>query len=192
MVSREFPMAGKSRAAGNIHDSKANLTCGDHATARKGARLREAVFRAFRGVPGFAACPAGRPRRRHRRWRFRPAPPPAEPPPPPEPPKPVFDPLRANKSLEVGSFYMKRGNYDAAIDRFTDATQFEPGLARSYSLLGEAYEHKGDVDNALAAYRKYLQLLHNASRPRQNSEAHRKAGRASPGHAQEQTKQKSG
>ena len=101
-----------------------------------------------------------------------PPPPPAEPPPPPEPPKPVFDPLRANKSIEVGSFYMKRGNYDAAIDRFTDATQFEPGLARSYSLLGEAYEHKGDVDNALVAYRKYFAASSQRSRPRQSSEAH--------------------
>jgi tetratricopeptide (TPR) repeat protein len=120
-----------------------------------------------------------------------PPPPPAEPPPPPEPPKPVFDPLRANKSLEVGSFYMKRGNYDAAIDRFTDATQFEPGLARSYSLLGEAYEHKGDVDNALVAYRKYLQLLHNGpDRDKVQKHIEKLEGQSGPG--QEQTKQKSG
>ena len=124
-----------------------------------------------------------------------PPPPPAEPPPPPEPPKPVFDPLRANKSLEVGSFYMKRGNYDAAIDRFTDATQFEPGLARSYSLLGEAYEHKGDVDNALVAYRKYLQLLHNGpDRDKVQKHIEKLEGQShgQTGHAQEQTKQKSG
>jgi cytochrome c-type biogenesis protein CcmH/NrfG len=120
-----------------------------------------------------------------------PPPPPAEPPPPPEPPKPVFDPLRANKSLEVGSFYMKRGNYDAAIDRFTDATQFEPGLARSYSLLGEAYEHKGDVDNALVAYRKYLQLLHNGP-DRDKVQKHIEKLEGQSGRAQEQTKEKSG
>ena len=120
-----------------------------------------------------------------------PPPPPAEPAPPPEPPKPAFDPLRANKSLEVGSFYMKRGNYDAAIDRFTDATQFEPGLARSYSLLGEAYEHKGDVDNALAAYRKYLELLRNApDREKIQKRIEKLEGQS--GHAQEHTKQKSG
>lgn len=120
-----------------------------------------------------------------------PPPPPAEPAPPPEPPKPTFDPLRANKSLEVGSFYMKRGNYDAAIDRFTDATQFEPGLARSYALLGEAYEHKGDVDNALTAYRKYLQLLRNAP-DRDKVQKHIEKLEGQSGHAQEQTKQKSG
>ena len=120
-----------------------------------------------------------------------PPPPYVEPPPPPEPPKPVFDPLRANKSLEVGSFYMKRGNYDAAIDRFTDATQFEPGLARSYSLLGEAYEHKGDVENALTAYRKYLQLFRNAS-DREKIQKRIEKLEGQLGHAQEQTKQKSG
>lgn len=123
-----------------------------------------------------------------------PAPPPAEPAPPPAPPKPTFDPLRANKSLEVGSFYMKRGNYDAAIDRFTDATQFEPGLARSYSLLGEAYEHKGDVDSALAAYRKYLQLVRNSSNAPDRDKIQKRVEKleGQSGHAQEQTKQKSG
>jgi tetratricopeptide (TPR) repeat protein len=92
-----------------------------------------------------------------------PPPPYVEPEAPPAPAEPTFDPLRANKSIEVGQFYMRRGNYDAAIDRFTDATHFEPNLAKSYELLGEAYEHKNDVDGALTAYRKYLDLLRDAS-----------------------------
>ena len=91
-----------------------------------------------------------------------PAPPYMEPEPPPAPVEPTYDPLRANKSVEIGSFYLKRGNYDAAIERFQDATHFQPKLARSYSLLGEAYERKGDVDSALAAYRKYLDVYRTA------------------------------
>lgn len=91
-----------------------------------------------------------------------PAPPYVEPAPPPVPEEPTYDPLRANKSVEIGSFYLKRGNYDAAIERFQDATHFQPKLARPYSLLGEAYERKGEVDNALAAYRKYLAVYRNA------------------------------
>jgi tetratricopeptide (TPR) repeat protein len=91
-----------------------------------------------------------------------PPPPYVEPSPPPAPAEPVFDPLRANKSVEIGTFYMKRGNYDAAIERFQDATRFQPKLARSYFLLGEAYERKGEVDNALAAYRKYLEVYRTA------------------------------
>ena len=91
-----------------------------------------------------------------------PAPPYLEPEPPQTPVEPTYDPLRANKSVEIGAFYLKRGNYDAAIERFQDATHFQPKLARSYSLLGEAYERKGDVDNALAAYRKYLDVYRTA------------------------------
>lgn len=91
-----------------------------------------------------------------------PAPPYAEPAPPPAPTEPGYDPLRADKSLEIGTFYLKRGNYDAAIERFQDATRFQPKLARPYSLLGEAYERKGEVDNALTAYRKYLEVYRTA------------------------------
>ena len=90
-----------------------------------------------------------------------PAPPYAEPA-PPAPTEPTYDPLRADKSLQIGTFYLKRGNYDAAIERFQDATRFQPKLARPYSLLGEAYERKGEVDNALTAYRKYLEVYRTA------------------------------
>ena len=91
-----------------------------------------------------------------------PAPPYVEPAPPPAPAEPTYDPLRADKSVEVGMFYLKRGNYDAAIERFQDATRFQPKLAKPYALMGEAYERKGDVENALAAYRKYLQVYRTA------------------------------
>src|SRR4029077_15247582 len=36
--------------------------------------------------------------------------------------QPTWDPLRAEKDLEVGQYYMKKGDIDAAIDRFQDAT----------------------------------------------------------------------
>ncbi len=86
------------------------------------------------------------------------------PPPPPEPPaEPVFDPLHAAKSIEIGTFYMKKGNYDAAIDRFEESAAYEPTLARPWELLGEAYEKKHDSAKALEAYRKYLQILPGAT-----------------------------
>ena len=64
--------------------------------------------------------------------------------------------------MEIGTFYLKRGNYDAAIERFQDATRFQPKLARPYVLMGEAYERKGDVDRALASYKKYLDVYRAA------------------------------
>jgi tetratricopeptide (TPR) repeat protein len=89
-----------------------------------------------------------------------PPPPPAEA--PPAPAEPVFDPLHAEKSMEVGTFYMKKGNYDAAIDRFTDATHFQPKLARPWKLLGEAYEKKHDTGSAIESYKKYLEVFPRA------------------------------
>jgi len=40
--------------------------------------------------------------------------------------QPTWDPLRAEKDLEVGQYYMRKGDVDAAIDRFEDATLAKP------------------------------------------------------------------
>jgi tetratricopeptide (TPR) repeat protein len=90
------------------------------------------------------------------------------PPPPPSeaatplPAEPAWDPLHANKSIEIGMFYMKKGNYDAAIDRFQEAARLQTGLAKPYLLLGETYEKKDDPASAIGAYRKYLELYRTA------------------------------
>ncbi len=74
----------------------------------------------------------------------------------------MFDPVGAGRSVDVGTFYLKKGNYDAAIDRFQDAAQRQPKLAKPYLLMGEAYEKKNDPASAITAYRKYLELLRTA------------------------------
>jgi len=74
----------------------------------------------------------------------------------------TFDPYRAEKSVEIGQHYMKKGNYDAAIDRFQDATRYKPGFARPYRLMGEAYEKKGEKVEAVKSYEKYLEILPSA------------------------------
>ena len=70
--------------------------------------------------------------------------------------------MGAGRSVDVGTFYLKKGNYDAAIDRFLDAAERQPKLAKPYLLMGEAYEKKNDPASAITAYRKYLDLLHAA------------------------------
>src|ERR1700681_3703904 len=53
-----------------------------------------------------------------------PPPPPSEdstPDPPAAPSGPVFDPLHAGRSIDIGKFYLNKGSYDAAIDRFVEA-----------------------------------------------------------------------
>jgi tetratricopeptide (TPR) repeat protein len=77
-------------------------------------------------------------------------------------PEPTFEPFKAEKSVEIGMFYLKKKNYDAAIERFQDALRFKPGFARPHFLLGQAYEKKGDFEDSILHYTAYLEILPNA------------------------------
>lgn len=78
------------------------------------------------------------------------------------PDQPKWDPLRAEKDMEVGKYYMKKGDYDAAIDRFEDATIAKPGYAIPFRFLAECYEKKGKKKPAVKAYQRYLDLYPHA------------------------------
>jgi len=58
--------------------------------------------------------------------------------------------------VEVGLYYMKREKYDAAIDRFVEATKLMPEYGLPYKLMGEAYEKKKFLPEARQAYQKDL------------------------------------
>jgi tetratricopeptide (TPR) repeat protein len=62
----------------------------------------------------------------------------------------------AQHDVEVGQYYMKKEKYDAAIDRFTEATKLMPEYGLPYKLMGEAYEKKKFLPEARQAYQKYL------------------------------------
>jgi tetratricopeptide (TPR) repeat protein len=76
--------------------------------------------------------------------------------------QPAWDPLRAEKDLEVGQYYMRKGDVDAAIDRFQDATTAKPGYAIPFRFLGEAQEKKGLKKQAIKSYKRYLDLFPHA------------------------------
>lgn len=57
---------------------------------------------------------------------------------------------------------MRRGDYDAAIDRFKDATQNQPKYAEPWRLLGEAYDKKRELPEAINAYEQYIKLYPHA------------------------------
>ena len=78
------------------------------------------------------------------------------------PDQPAWDPLRAEKDLEVGQYYMKKGDLDAAIDRFQDATAAKPGYAIPFRYLAEAQEKKGLKKQAIKSYQRYLDLYPHA------------------------------
>jgi tetratricopeptide (TPR) repeat protein len=76
--------------------------------------------------------------------------------------QPMWDPLRAEKDLEVGQYYLHKGDIDAAIDRFQDAALAKPGYAIPFRFLGEAQEKKGLKRDALNSYMRYLNLYPHA------------------------------
>jgi tetratricopeptide (TPR) repeat protein len=78
------------------------------------------------------------------------------------PDQPMWDPLRAEKDLEVGQYYMRKGDVDAAIDRFQDAILAKPGYAIPFRFLGEAQEKKGLRRDAIKSYTRYLDLYPRA------------------------------
>ena len=78
------------------------------------------------------------------------------------PDQPTWDPLRAEKDLQVGQYYLHKGDMDAAIDRFQDAAEAKPGYAIPFRFLGEAQERKGLKRDALKSYTRYLDLYPRA------------------------------
>src|SRR5271169_2026525 len=78
------------------------------------------------------------------------------------PDQPTWDPLRAERDIEVGQFYLKKGDWDAAIDRFQDAILAKPGYAIPFRYLGEAQEKNGLKKQALKSYQRYLDLYPHA------------------------------
>ena len=78
------------------------------------------------------------------------------------PDQPTWDPLRAERDMQVGTYYMHKGDMDAAIDRFQDATTAKPGYALPFRMLGEAQEKKGMKKAAIKSYQRYLDLFPKA------------------------------
>lgn len=76
--------------------------------------------------------------------------------------QPTWDPLRAETDLQVGRYYMRKGDIDAAMDRFQDAINAKPGYALPFRCLAEAQEKKGMKKQAIKSYTRYLDLYPSA------------------------------
>jgi Tfp pilus assembly protein PilF len=64
--------------------------------------------------------------------------------------------------MEVASYYLRKGDPDAAIPRLEDAIRLKPKLAKPRLMLAETYEKKGDAAAAVKCYKDYLQAFPNA------------------------------
>jgi tetratricopeptide (TPR) repeat protein len=73
-----------------------------------------------------------------------------------------YDPFPAEQDVEVGTFYMHKGDLDAAIGRFQDAIRLRANFAKPRILLAEVYEKKGEKASAAKYYKEYLQVFPDA------------------------------
>lgn len=73
-----------------------------------------------------------------------------------------YNPLPAEKDVEVGEFYMHKGDLNAAITRFEDAIQLRSNYAKPRLLLAQIYEKKGDKTSAAKYYKEYLEVYPHA------------------------------
>ena len=69
-----------------------------------------------------------------------------------------FNPLEAEHDLQIGNYYFKKGNYKAAVNRFREATRWNPNYAEAFLRLGDSEEKLRDKDAARQAYAKFLEL----------------------------------
>ena len=84
------------------------------------------------------------------------------PPPAPAADAGTYDPVSAEQDVDVGMFYMRKGDIDAAISRFQDAIRLRSSFAKPRLLAAQAYEKKGDKINAVKYYKEYLQVAPKA------------------------------
>jgi len=73
----------------------------------------------------------------------------------------IYDPYHAAKSVEVGKFYLHKGDLDAAIERFKDAIHYKYDYAIPRILLAEIYEKKHEDGEAVLYYKEYLKIMPN-------------------------------
>ena len=74
----------------------------------------------------------------------------------------VYDPYHAMKAMEVGLYYLRKGDQAAALDRFQDAIRYKYDFARPRLLIAEIYEKRHDNAQAIRYYSEYLKILPQA------------------------------
>jgi tetratricopeptide (TPR) repeat protein len=86
---------------------------------------------------------------------------------PPEPPEEdealqpkvyALNPVQAKKEIIAGDYYMKKPRYSAAVNRYLEATRWDPGSAEAFLKLGEAHEKLREYGPAREAYMKFIEL----------------------------------
>jgi len=67
-----------------------------------------------------------------------------------------YNPLLAEKNIDIGNFYFRKKNYVAAIQRYLEAMEYQPNSTEACEALAEAYEKNGQISKAVDAYKDFL------------------------------------
>jgi tetratricopeptide (TPR) repeat protein len=81
------------------------------------------------------------------------------------------NPALATKDTQVGTFYLKTGDYKGAYDRFAEAAKADPGNADAVFGLAESARHLNHRDEAVRNYRLYLSALPDGPRAKDSRKA---------------------
>lgn len=68
----------------------------------------------------------------------------------------ALNPLEAVRNVTAGDYYFKRGKYQAALFRYSEATKWDPGSSEAFFKLGEVDEKLKDFKGARDAYQKCI------------------------------------
>lgn len=63
---------------------------------------------------------------------------------------------QVKEDVNVGTFYMHKGDYGAAISRFKEAVRLDPKSVEARLRLAKSYEKQKNWSEALKTYRDYL------------------------------------
>ena len=83
----------------------------------------------------------------------------------------VSDPPRARKDAEVGSFYLKSGDYQGALLRYQDAMAVDPTNVDAIFGLAETQQMLKKNADAARNYQLYLDILPNGPKAKQAMKA---------------------
>ncbi|PYV18507.1 MAG: hypothetical protein DMG21_04700 [Acidobacteria bacterium] len=89
----------------------------------------------------------------------------------------LYVPPGPAKDVEIGNFYLRKGNYHAALSRFEEAAQADATCAGAFLGLGRVFEKIGLKRKALDAYQKYLDALPSEKNAEEAKGVHRAMAR---------------
>jgi tetratricopeptide (TPR) repeat protein len=67
-----------------------------------------------------------------------------------------YNPLLATQNLNVGNFYYKKKNYQAAIQRYLEAIAYQPGFVAAYEALVRTYDKEGTPSKTIQVLKDFI------------------------------------